>query len=107
MPPEQTTHFREAQPSNDLYGAGATLYNLLTGRYVYDFPPTIERSVAMLLQDDPVPIRSRRKDIPPGGARAVHRALARAPGDRPENARARAAALAPFRSVPWPVDPRP
>jgi eukaryotic-like serine/threonine-protein kinase len=100
MPPEQITHFRESQPPNDLYAAGATLYNLLTGRYVYDFPPTIERSVAMLLQDDPVPIRTRRKDIPPALARAVHRALAREPGDRHENARAMAEALAPFRSVP-------
>jgi pSer/pThr/pTyr-binding forkhead associated (FHA) protein len=99
MPPEQITHFRESQPPNDLYAAGATLYNLLTGRYVYDFPPTIERSVAMLLQDDPVPIRTRRKDIPPALAKAVHRALAREPGDRHENARAMAEAIAPFRSM--------
>src|SRR6202030_1483231 len=51
MPPEQITRFRESRPANDLYAVGATLYNLLTGKYIYDFPRAIERSVAMLLQE--------------------------------------------------------
>ena len=78
MPPEQITEFRESRPTNDVYAVGATLYNLLTGRYVYDFPSQIERKVLMLLQDEPVPICSRRRDIPPAVAEIIHRSLARA-----------------------------
>ena len=33
------------------WALAASLYNLLTGKYVYDFPRTIERSVAMLVHE--------------------------------------------------------
>ena len=36
--PEQITRFRECKPPVDQYAAGATLYYLLTGQFVYDFP---------------------------------------------------------------------
>ena len=99
MPPEQITRFRESQPANDLYSVGATLYNLLTGRYIYDFPATIEGRVLMLLQEDPIPIRSRCADIPPALAAAIHRALAREPADRFASARAMKEALDPLRTT--------
>jgi eukaryotic-like serine/threonine-protein kinase len=95
MPPEQITEFRESRPTNDVYAVGATLYNLLTGRYVYDFPSAIERKVLMLLQDEPVPIRLRRPDLPPPLAAIIHRSLAREPADRFASARAMQEALAP------------
>ncbi len=38
MAPEQITNFRQAKPPVDHYGAGATLYNLLTNHFIYDFP---------------------------------------------------------------------
>ena len=53
MPPEQITEFRESRPTNDVYAVGATLYNLLSGRYVYDFPSQIERKVLMLAPGRP------------------------------------------------------
>jgi serine/threonine-protein kinase len=82
MAPEQITHFREAQPPADQYAAAATLYNLLTGRYVYDLPRQTEYQLAMILERDPVPITARRPDLPEGLVEVVHRALAREPAAR-------------------------
>jgi serine/threonine-protein kinase len=82
MAPEQITSFREAKPPVDQYSAGATLYNLLTGRLVYDLPPRVEQQFLMILQEDPVPIRSRRPEVPEKLAEIVHRTLAREPEGR-------------------------
>jgi serine/threonine-protein kinase len=83
MPPEQITAFHDAKPAADQYSAGATLYNMLTGKYVYDLPPgKFEDQLAMILQEDPVPIRERRPDIPRPLAAIIHKALARIPGKR-------------------------
>jgi serine/threonine-protein kinase len=99
MPPEQITEFRESRPTNDLYAVGATLYNLLTGRFIYNFPPEIERKVLMLLQDEPVPIQSRRADIPAGLADVIHRSLARDPASRFPSALAMQAGLVPYAMI--------
>jgi hypothetical protein len=78
MAPEQITHYRDAMPATDLYAVGATLYNLLTDRYVYDFPPgRPEAKYLMILQNEPVPIHARRKDLPKELATVIHRALER------------------------------
>jgi serine/threonine-protein kinase len=82
MAPEQITNFREAKPPADQYAAAAMLYTLLTGRYVYDLPPQVERQLAMILQEAPVPIQRRRPDLPEGLAGIIHRALAREPAER-------------------------
>jgi serine/threonine-protein kinase len=82
MAPEQITHFREAKPPVDQYAAAATLYNLLTGRYVHDFPKEFHRCIGMILQEDAVPICSRRADVPEGLAKVMQRALARQPEKR-------------------------
>lgn len=58
MAPEQITNFREAKRPADQSALGATLYYLLTGRKIYDFPPGFQRQVLMILQEDPLPIRS-------------------------------------------------
>jgi serine/threonine-protein kinase len=94
--PEQITHYREAKPPADQYATGATLYNLLTARFVFDPPGTSERFLLMVLQDKPVPIRSRRPDIPKGLADVIHRSLAKEPGDRFPNVKAMRKALVPF-----------
>jgi hypothetical protein len=80
--PEQITNFREAKPPVDQYAAGATLYTLLTAKYVFDLPRAFEQQILMILQDDPVPIWKRRPEIPKGLAVIIHRALARRPTDR-------------------------
>jgi serine/threonine-protein kinase len=96
MPPEQVTDFRTARPAADQYSTAATLYLLLTGRFIHDFPEGAAKAVAVILHGEPVPIRSRRPDVPEGLAAAIHRALAKDPADRFADARAMRRALAPF-----------
>jgi serine/threonine-protein kinase len=96
LPPEHITNYREAKPPGDLYSAAATLYNLLTGKHVYDFPKVISERVLMILQDKPIPITERDPDIRPGLATVIHRSLARNPAKRFPNARAMRQALLPF-----------
>jgi serine/threonine-protein kinase len=95
MAPEQITHFRQSRPPVDQYGAGATLYHLLTGKYVHDFPADFQQRLLKILQDDPVPLRSRRPEVPEALAAVIHRALAREPENRfPDAAAFRSALLA-------------
>jgi serine/threonine-protein kinase len=100
MAPEQITNYRESKPAVDQYSAAATLYHLLTNRYVFDFPEETGRKLLMVLQEDPVPIASRVPGIPEELAVAVHRGLAREPSDRFEDCMLFREALLPFYNVP-------
>jgi serine/threonine-protein kinase len=82
MAPEQLVNFRDSPASVDQYSAAATLYHLLTGHFVYDVPQEVRQLYAMILNEEPVPIRRRRAEIPAALAKVIHRALARDPGDR-------------------------
>jgi serine/threonine-protein kinase len=86
--PEQITNFREAKPAGDQYAAAATLYNLLTNHYIFDLPEQFQARIVMILQDEPVPIRSRRPDVPEELAAIIHRALAKEPAKRFRDVRA-------------------
>jgi serine/threonine-protein kinase len=94
--PEHLTHFHEARPPADQYAAGALLYHLLTDRLIYDLPRRLEEQIVCILQDDPVPVRERRRDLPSALADVIHRALAREPEARFADVRALRKALAPF-----------
>jgi hypothetical protein len=97
MPPEQITEYRDAKPPSDQYAAAASLYNLLTGRYVYDLPEhDFQRSLLIVLSDDPVPIEKRRTDLPRGLPQVIKKALAREPGDRFADVAGFRSALRPF-----------
>jgi hypothetical protein len=96
MPPEQITRYRDVLPTSDLYSAGATLYYLLTRKYVYDFPKRVELRLLKILEEDPVPIRSRRADLPGSLADIIDRCLAREPEDRFPDAGSLREALDPF-----------
>jgi serine/threonine-protein kinase len=96
MPPEQVTNFRGAQPAADLYSTAATLYFLLTGLLVYDEAGSTLDLYLKILKEDPVPVRSRRPDLPEGLAAVVHQALARNPQARFADAAAFRTALTPF-----------
>jgi serine/threonine-protein kinase len=82
MAPEQITNFRDAQPAADQYSAAATLYKLLTGRDVYDLPRAVQKALLVIMEEDPVPVRSHRPEVPDGLAEALHRALAKDAPDR-------------------------
>jgi len=64
MAPEQLLSIRDAPPSSDQYAAAATLYYLLTGKFVYDMPRDIYLVFAKILNEEPVPIKKRRADVP-------------------------------------------
>ena len=96
MAPEQINDLRATKPSADQYSAAATLYNLLTDRYIYDFPKKLHAKIMKILLEDPVPIRDRRPDIPEGLAAIIHHALARDPLARYPNVREMRRALLPF-----------
>jgi serine/threonine-protein kinase len=98
MPPEHITNFRMVKPAADQYAAAATLYKLLTDKFVYDLPRKFDQQLLMILQEPPVPIATRRPDIPAELASVVHRALAREPEARFPDVRAMREALQPFRT---------
>ncbi len=96
LPPEQITNFRGALPATDQYAAGATLYNLLTNRFVYDFPAHTNGRILMILLDDPVPLATRRSDLPRGLSAVVDRMLAQDPEKRFPSVREARLALEKF-----------
>jgi serine/threonine-protein kinase len=97
MAPEQVVSFRKTPPSADQYSAAATLYNLLTAQLPFDFEAGKgSAGLALILQNDPVPIRQRRPDLPEELAAIIHRALAKDPADRFPDVDAFKKALKPF-----------
>jgi len=102
MAPEQITAFRECKPLVDQYSAGATLYNLLTGSYLYDSSGNRTELLVKILMEDPVPILHRRSDLPSGLAEIIHRSLARDPKNRFPDVWTMRAALA-FHQGPEPA----
>jgi serine/threonine-protein kinase len=96
MPPEQIRNYRGVSPAADQYSTAAMLYHLLTGKFAFDLPAQLPMALMMILDEDAVPIRRRKPDVPEGLAAVVHRALARDAADRFPNVDAFRAALAPF-----------
>src|SRR5690606_29048913 len=82
MPPEQLTRYRDARPTADQYSLAASLYYLLPGFFVYDFPKSVDGKLLMLLQGTPVPIQLRRPDIPDELVEIIHRGLHKDPRKR-------------------------
>ncbi len=96
MPPEQVTDFRNVRPAADQYAAAATLYQLLSGRPLYDGVASVTDLFVKILQEDPVPLLQRRPGLPPVLVAAVHRALARKAEGRYADVGTFRAALLPF-----------
>jgi len=99
MSPESLRSSEAIDARSDLYALGATAYFLLTGSPVFEGP--LAEIFAKHLKDVPVPpsVRSGRP-IPASLEAVVLAALAKAPDDRPESARAFEEALAACRHVP-------
>jgi serine/threonine-protein kinase len=95
--PDHIRDFREVKEPADIYGAGATLYFLLTMNYpFYGFNPHRGDAYAMILENPPVPLRAHRPDAPEGFERVLRKALEKQPGDRWKSAAEMSEALRPF-----------
>jgi serine/threonine protein kinase len=100
LAPEQARG-EDVTAAADVYGLGAVLYELLTGR-----PPRNPATLAELTRTDTIPTP---QDAPPDLARIVMRCLAAAPEDRPasaaEVARELAATIPEPQTLPLPGHP--
>jgi len=74
MPREQLTNFRLLRPGSDVWSMGATVYYMLTLRYVRDFQAAKD-PLAVVLGGNVVPIRDRKPQIPAALAEVVDRAV--------------------------------
>lgn len=79
----------------DIYAVGATLYYLLSGRLPYE-SENVARLIAAVVSGGPIPLSSRRPDLPPALSALVMKCLARNREDRFADYVALRAALAAF-----------
>ncbi len=95
MSPEQAAGARTLDPRADIYGLGATLYELIVGRPAFDAADRRDllRQIAL---EEPAPLRRRPREVPRDLETIVLRAMAKWPEDRYPSARAMADDLGRF-----------
>jgi len=82
MSPEQATgHHEQLGPATDVYGLGATLYILLTGKPPYS-GASLEEIRDRICRGDALRPRQAKPEIPPPLEAACLKAMALRPGDR-------------------------
>ena len=74
MPKEQLMDYRASKPVSDVFSMGASLYNMLTGSFIYDFSGA--DPCAAILRDKIVPIAKRGARLPSALISAIDRATA-------------------------------
>jgi serine/threonine protein kinase len=84
-----------AEPASDLYSVGCLLYELLTATTVFGISDPVAEIEAHLSKR-PLPPRSIRPEVPGELDELVGQLLAKAPTDRPADARSVLAQLLPF-----------
>jgi serine/threonine protein kinase len=105
MSPEQIRNPKEVDPRADVWSLGAILYKLLTGRAAFE-ADNPSASLAMIVMEDPTPLRQFRPDIPPQLEAVIHRCLEKKLDKRFQSVDELACALLPFapmrqRGRPW------
>ncbi len=98
MPPEQAAgDLAQVNERSDVYGLGAVLYSILTGRCPYEGAGTAD-ILRKVLQETPVPVNALAPDTPAELAAICARAMDREPGRRYESAKALAEEIDRFLS---------
>jgi serine/threonine-protein kinase len=94
MSPEQIFDFKNVKAGTDVYAMGVSLYYLLTAQYPFDFPTRLDLLAAMkegkklkdpiliVLEDPPIPIRTRNPNIPKDLAKVVDKSVQKKLRDR-------------------------
>lgn len=95
MAPEQMRSARDATARSDIWALGVVLYHLLGRRPPFDAESMPELCLKVTLEP-PVPLRSRRADVPGALEGVIMRCLEKDPARRYANAAELAAALEPF-----------
>jgi eukaryotic-like serine/threonine-protein kinase len=85
MPPEQIRRQTEPDPRSDIYSAGAVLYELLTGKKLFDLTDRLSLMLAQV-QKQPVPPLDLAPEIPPELNAIVLKALSKDPEQRFQSA---------------------
>jgi response regulator RpfG family c-di-GMP phosphodiesterase/serine/threonine protein kinase len=83
MAPEQSVDPSGVGPAADVYGLGATLFWLLTGKTPFPQEDNVAKALAALKQDRPRRLRQFLPDAPPQLDDLIDRMLARDPAKRP------------------------
>ncbi len=93
MSPEQATAEKTITARSDIYSLASVLYEMLAGE-----PPhtgtSAQQIIRKIVTDDPVPITTIRRAVPPNVAAALAKALEKLPADRFDSAKTFADALA-------------
>jgi eukaryotic-like serine/threonine-protein kinase len=92
LAPEQVLLDAPVDARADIYSAGLTLYEILTGTNPHR-RETNEKALLAVAEGEIARIETRRADLTPGLANAIHRALARRPEERFATAKAMREAL--------------
>ena len=81
MSPEQAMGERAITARSDIYSLGAVTYEMLSGEPPFT-GPTVQAIFARVVTEEPRPLTTQRRNVPPNVAAAVSHALEKVPADR-------------------------